>query len=91
MELPKNKVHRIYRARVHGLITDSKLRAIRNGLEINGIRYKGMQVAIQRLTTKNNKTNTNSWLQITCQEGKNRQIRKIMQHLNRKFSLSKYW
>lgn len=82
MELPKNKVHRIYRARVHGLITDSKLRAIRNGLEINGTWYKGMLVSIQRVTTKKNKTNTNSWLQITCQEGKNRQIRKIMQHLN---------
>lgn len=90
LELPKNKVHRIYRARVHGLITDSKLRAIRNGLEINGIWYKGMQVSIQRLTTKKNKTKTNTWIQITCQEGKNRQIRKIMEHLNCKLSSASY-
>lgn len=83
MEVPKNNVHRIYRARVHGLITDSKVRAIRNGLEIDGIWYRGMQVSIQRPQTKRQKTKTNSWLQITCQEGKNRQIRKIMEHLKR--------
>ena len=84
MELPSNRVHRVYRARVHGLLTPSKLSAIRNGIEIDGISYKGMQVSIQQHRGGNiRETSTNTWLQITCQEGKNRQIRKIMEHLRR--------
>lgn len=83
MTLPSNKIHRSYRVRVHGHITQRKLNAIRNGVNINGTYYKGMNVNLEM--TKNLSRakggNTNSWLRITCTEGKNRMIRKVLDHL----------
>jgi len=83
MELPVNRLHRTYRARVHGLVTLGKLDAMRKGLEIDGIRYKGMKVNLEmtRSGTRTKGGGTNSWLRITCCEGKNRQIRKVLDHL----------
>ncbi len=82
MELPSNSLHRTYRARVHGRITLGKLRAIRSGMEINGTYYKGMKVNLETNKGKRVKGGaTNSWLRITCVEGKNRQIRKVLDHL----------
>ena len=46
---------------------------------------KGMKVNLE--TNKGNRVkggNTNSWLRITCVEGKNRQIRKMLDHLGLK-------
>ena len=87
MELPSNKIHRTYRARVHGRITHSKLKAIRYGAEIDGIWYKGMQVHLEKVGKGTRHENaTNSWFQITCKEGKNRQIRKVMEHLGCKYT-----
>jgi len=85
MELPSNKLHRTYRTRVHGKITQGKLNALRNGMEIDGTFYKGMKVNIE--TNKGNHAkggNTNTWLRITCIEGKNRQIRRTLDHLGLK-------
>lgn len=82
MELPSNTLHRTYRVRVHGLITPGKLKALRNGMAIKGVYYKGMKVNIE--TNKGNRAkggNTNTWLRITCVEGKNRQIRRTLDHL----------
>lgn len=83
MELPENNFHRTYRARVHGLVTASKLVAIRRGMIIDNIRYKGMTVSLDmnKNGVKVKGGGTNSWLTITCCEGKNRQIRKILNHL----------
>lgn len=79
LELPISNVHRIYRVRVHGHITDSKLAAMRSGLAIQGTRYKAMRVSTG--STKSRKSGTNQWLDITCTEGKNRQIRVVLKHL----------
>jgi 23S rRNA pseudouridine2605 synthase len=73
------------RARVHGKITQGKLNALRNGMEVDGTFYKGMKVNIE--TNKGNRAkggNTNTWLRITCIEGKNRQIRRTLDHLGLK-------
>jgi len=83
MELPDNNFHRTYRVRVHGLVTPSKMGAIRRGVMIDNIRYKGMIVSLDmnKNSLKVKGGGTNSWLTITCCEGKNRQIRKILNHL----------
>lgn len=97
MEHPKNKLHRTYRVRVHGFITPQKLFSLRKGINIDGMFYKGMKVNIE--TVRDNKGrskvskqyqqrakggNTNTWLRITCVEGKNRQIRKTLEHVGLK-------
>jgi 23S rRNA pseudouridine2605 synthase len=79
LELPKNKVHRTYRVRVHGKLTPYKLKAMRSGITIGNIRYNGMKVEIEN--TRKKGTSTNTWLRITCTQGKNRQIRNVLAHL----------
>lgn len=78
MELPSNRLHRTYRVRVHGKLTPGKLSALRNGVTIGEMRYTGMKVKIE---SNRKGASTNNWLYITCTEGKNRQIRKVCNHL----------
>lgn len=81
LELPSNRIHRTYRARVHGKLTPHKLRQIRNGITIEGFHYQGMRVQMEQVPTQRRLQATNVWLRITCTEGKNRQIRKVFNHL----------
>ena len=83
LELPSNRLHRSYRVRVHGMLTSSKLQGLRKGLEINGTKYKGMDVNIENPKSSSRK-GTNTWLQVKCIEGKNRQIRKCMEYFGLK-------
>ena len=83
MELPSNKFHRTYRARVHGRLTEPKMRAIRSGVTIDNTQYGGMDVKIEKASARREQS-TNTWLRITCSEGKNRQIRKVLEHLGLK-------
>lgn len=97
MEHPKNKLHRTYRVRVHGFITPQKLFSLRKGMNIDGVFYKGMTVNIETVKGGKGRSkvskqhqqrakggNTNTWLRITCVEGKNRQIRKTLEHVGLK-------
>jgi len=83
MELPDNQFHRTYRARVHGRLTESKMKAIRNGVTINDTQYGGMGVKIEKAPARRERA-ANTWIRITCSEGKNRQIRKVFDHLGLK-------
>lgn len=78
LELPKNNVHRTYRVRVHGKLTPHKLKAMRSGVMVNNVRYNGMKVQIENTRKR---ASTNTWLRITCTQGKNRQIRNVLSHL----------
>ena len=84
MELPSSKLHRTYKVRVHGKLTPTKLHRIRNGGVIHdGIRYNSMKVIMekQKFGSRSTKTPTNTWLRVTCTEGKNRQIRNVFASL----------
>jgi len=75
MEMPKNKWVRKYRARVFGKIDHERLKALENGITIEGIHYGSVKVSVDV------EKESNSWLTISLQEGKNREIRNIMEHL----------
>lgn len=75
MEMPKNKWVRKYRARVFGKLDHDRLKALENGITIEGIHYGSVKVTIDV------EKESNSWLTISLQEGKNREIRNIMEHL----------
>jgi 23S rRNA pseudouridine2605 synthase len=75
MELPKNQWVRKYRARVFGKLNHERLQALIKGITIEGIRYSSIKVEIDQ------EKESNSWLTISINEGKNREIRKIMEHL----------
>ena len=89
MELPSSKIHRTYRARVHGKLTPAKLSRIRSGgVQHEGIRYGPMKVIFEtqklfgnsRASTRA-RTSTNTWLRVTTTEGKNRQVRNVFSAL----------
>ena len=75
MELPKNKWIRKYRARVFGRLDENRLKKLENGITVDGTRYGSIKVEIESTS------GANSWLKISLQEGKNREIRKVMEHL----------
>jgi len=72
LELPKNAWSRRYRVRVHGKIDETKLKNLENGVVIDGTSYGKVLINIDQ------QIGTNAWLTITLNEGKNREIRKLM-------------
>lgn len=77
LELPANAWLRHYRVRVHGRIDARKLKALENGVTIEGVKYDSVKVEVETEKTEG----ANQWLAITIKEGKNREVRKIMEHV----------
>lgn len=75
LELPSNGWSRRYRVKVHGRISQEKFKELEKGITIEGITYGSIKVEI------NSEQGTNAWLTVTLQEGKNREIRKVMKFL----------
>jgi 23S rRNA pseudouridine2605 synthase len=65
---PATGVKRVFKARVHGLMTESKMSGLKRGLVIKGSKYSSMRCHVDR------KFATNSLLTITCTDYKARQI-----------------
>ncbi|MBR6231997.1 MAG: rRNA pseudouridine synthase [Alphaproteobacteria bacterium] len=72
MELPSSHLKRTYRVRVHGKIPVDLVEQLGKGRTVAGVRYAPCQVKIEK------GTGANSWLEMTLEEGKNREIRKLM-------------
>lgn len=73
LELPSTGWLRKYRVRVHGEVSESRLRPLSEGLSIDGIDYQPMLVQIDQ------QQGANAWLTIGLREGKNREIRRAME------------
>jgi 23S rRNA pseudouridine2605 synthase len=73
---PETALPRVYRVRVHGKLDAKALALIRKGVTIDGIRYRKAEIVQEE--EKGGRTNT--WYQVTLYEGKNREIRKLMEH-----------
>ena len=74
IELPANKWTRIYRARVYGRIDMNRLSKLTKGIVVDGIKYGGIKVELEQ------ERDFNSWLKISLTEGKNREIKKVLEH-----------
>lgn len=77
LELPANAWLRHYRVRVYGTINAKKLKELENGVVIEGVKYDSVKVEVE--TEK--EEGANQWLSVTIKEGKNREVRKIMEHV----------
>lgn len=73
MELPSTGWLRRYRVRVHGHPAEDALARLRAGIEIEGERFRPMDVALDRVQ------GANAWLTIGLREGRNREIRRAME------------
>jgi 23S rRNA pseudouridine2605 synthase len=75
LELPSTGWTRRYRVRVRGIVIPAKLEAIAQGVTVDGVRYGPIRAELER------QQGTNAWLSVALTEGKNREIRKVMEHL----------
>jgi 23S rRNA pseudouridine2605 synthase len=75
MELPSSGVPRTYRARTFGDITQNELEGLIEGIEIDGMRYGKIDANLERSTGRN------QWIELTLTEGKNREVRRVLEHL----------
>ena len=75
LESPATGWLRRYKVRAHGSITQAELDVVAGGVEIEGIRYGPIEAKLDRVQ------GTNCWITIGIREGKNREVRKVMEHL----------
>ncbi len=75
LELPANAVVRSYRARAHGMVSQDQLEDLIEGVEIEGVRYGSIDANLER------RTGTNVWIEMKLTEGKNREVRRVLEHL----------
>ena len=75
LELPSSGVERTYRARVFGEISQARLEELIQGIEIDGIRYGAIDANLER------RTGRNAWIEMRLAEGKNREVRRVLEHL----------
>lgn len=73
MELPSTGWTRRYRVRIHGEMTPEIMEKLAAGVMVEGVRYAGVQVVIDK------KQGSNTWLTVALKEGKNREIRRLME------------
>lgn len=75
MELPASGIPRTYRARAFGDITQARLEELIHGITIEGVRYGRIDANLER------RTGRNQWIELTLTEGKNREVRRVLEHL----------
>ena len=80
LELPSNGWIRRYRVRAYGGVPESMIKAMKEGVTIDGIQYGSVEAALD--SQKGN----NSWFTVSLTEGKNREIRRIFEHFGCKVS-----
>ena len=80
LELPSNNIKRSYKVKVIGDIGNLKIEEIRKGISINKVHYAPIKLKII------SKTKNTTWIELQLTEGKNREIRKIIQYYNLKIS-----
>lgn len=78
LELPSTGWARRYRARVFGRPDPEQLAALAQGISVDGVHYAPIEAALER------QQGGNAWISLLLREGKNREIRKIMEHLGLK-------
>ncbi len=76
LELPANAWTRRYRARVHGAVDPERLAALAKGITIEGVRYGAIEARLDR------QQRTNAWIELALTEGKNREVRRVLAHLD---------
>lgn len=77
LELPATGWGRKYRVRVKGTVDQKKLDGLKKGITVDGVRYKSIEAVLDQAQNA-----ANVWISVTLREGKNREIRRVMEALN---------
>lgn len=80
LELPATGIERSYRARAYGQVSQAQLEELMLGVEVDGVRYGSINANLER------RTGANVWIELRLKEGKNREVRRVLEYLGLKVS-----
>ena len=75
LELPSTGWVRRYRVRANGETDQAALDSLRQGLTLEGVHYAGIEATLDRVQ------GANCWVTVALREGKNREIKRVFEHL----------
>ena len=75
LELPATGWVRRYKVRVHGELDPARLSGLERGVKVDGVSYGPIRARLER------QQGSNAWLTLSLQEGKNREVRRVLEHL----------
>jgi 23S rRNA pseudouridine2605 synthase len=75
LELPATGWVRRYKVRVHGAVEPARLAALGKGIRIDGVDYGPIRAGLER------QQGSNAWIALALREGKNREVRRVLEHL----------
>jgi 23S rRNA pseudouridine2605 synthase len=78
LELPATGWLRRYRVRAYGAVSQEKLDRLKQGVEIDGVKYGAIDAAVERVQKDN------MWLTMALREGKNREVRRVLEYFDLK-------
>ncbi len=76
LALPETGWLRRYRVRVHGSVSQPALDKLREGITLDEVEYGPIVATLER------EVGDNAWLVMDLREGKNREIKRVLEHLN---------
>jgi len=82
LEAPNNGWVRRYRVRAFGNTDQARLDRLKDGVTIEGVRYGSIEAKLDKAQDKAGGKNV--WITISLTEGKNREIRRVLEHLDLK-------
>jgi 23S rRNA pseudouridine2605 synthase len=83
LELPSTEWVRRYRARCLGHTTQAKLDELKNGVTVEGVNYGPMEAKLDKMAEKPD-GRANVWISVAITEGKNREVRKVLESIGLK-------
>jgi 23S rRNA pseudouridine2605 synthase len=79
LELPATGWLRRYRVRAFGKVEESALKSLARGVTVDGVAYGPIEAALDKTPSTDGRANL--WLTVALREGKNREVRKVLEHL----------
>ncbi|MCV0416035.1 MAG: pseudouridine synthase [Brevundimonas sp.] len=81
LELPSTALVRQYRARARGKITQADLDKLKDGVVVDGVSYGPIEATLDKAKeskSDDGKAPANLWVSVSITEGKNREVRKVL-------------
>jgi 23S rRNA pseudouridine2605 synthase len=84
LELPKSGWIRRYRVRAYGRTSQDKLDELKKGVTVEGVHYGAIEARLDKVTRTNSTGGANLWITVAISEGKNREVRRVMESIGLK-------
>ncbi|WP_414695683.1 pseudouridine synthase [Phenylobacterium sp.] len=82
LEMPATGVVRRYRARARGRVTQERLDTLKKGITVEGVHYGSIDATLDK--AKEGPQGANLWITVVLAEGKNREVRRVLEALGLK-------